>query len=209
LGFSQEKSMSSRFIRKMNRTTYANARKHRVRSQRPVLEPLEQRLLLTAAALATSLAWTPTGIGGTGTDYYANMNPLNPSEMYLGSDMGEVWHTVDSGVTWQTLNKSSQLDSTAIKSTVQYTSNVNTAYALDAGGTVKGTTDGGKTWNVLPGFAGQSATHIFADPNSTQRRTPRPMIRTRLGLPAYFGIPPGRISRFIWRPTRGCGSAAT
>src|SRR5438045_2597218 len=110
-----------------------------VRRSRPLSELLEVRRLLSIAPVPVALNWSPTGIGGTGTSYYANMNPANANEMYLESDIGEVWHTTNAGGTWQTMDKTTQLTSTNIAASVQFTNNSNIAYALDSGGHLKGT----------------------------------------------------------------------
>src|SRR4051812_40867892 len=147
-----------------------------------MLEALEERRLLSVPN-----AWHPVGIGGTGTDYYANINPLRPSEMYLGSDMGEVWHTTDTGATWQTLDQLNQLRSQAITSYVHYTSDANTAYAI-SDGQLKKTVDGGNAWtnvagtlNTKLGFYGN---HIEVDPTSTNRVIVSKVIGSTYGF--YF-----------------------
>ena len=46
-----------------------------------LLEALEIRRLLSQPYVFTS-----TGIGGTGTEYYANINPKNSNEIYMETD---------------------------------------------------------------------------------------------------------------------------
>src|SRR3569623_491713 len=108
--------MSSRKSHRMTRSTRSNRRAY--------LEALEPRVLLTAQPTV----WTPLGVGLGGTCYYANMNPLNINEIYLETDMGEVWHTVDSGLHWTTLNMQTQLSSNNIGNGVQFTNNTNIQY---------------------------------------------------------------------------------
>ena len=93
------------------------------------LQALEPRILLTAQPTV----WTPLGVGLGGTCYYANMNPLNTNEIYLETDMGEVWHTLDSGLHWTTLNMQMQLSSNNIGNGVQYTNNASIQYAISGG----------------------------------------------------------------------------
>ena len=51
--------------------------------------------------LSQPYVYSNVGIGGTGTPYNANVNPNNPSDIYMESDMGEVWHTTNDGLTGQ------------------------------------------------------------------------------------------------------------
>ncbi len=155
--------MSSRKVRRNIRRS--------PRIARALSECLEPRVMLTAQPTS----WTPLGIGMGGTCYNAIMNPLNPNEFYLETDMGEVWHTLDSGLHWTTLSMQTQLTSNAQTDGVQFTNNTNIQYAISGKSTPKITTDDGLTWLALPGWAaikaqdGGSATHLIVDPNNSNR----------------------------------------
>ena len=143
----------------------------------PQFESLEPRQLLSAPVV-----WHNVGVGGTGTCYYANVNPLNTGEMYIGADMGEVWHTTSvwsASQTWETLNNTDQLASVAMLGpAVQFTSDTNIQYGIPGGSGAgpsfqpKKSYDGGKTWAVVPGWNSTvqgTASNVIADPNSTDR----------------------------------------
>jgi hypothetical protein len=135
----------------------------------PVLEAMEPRLLLS---LPTS--FTPVGYGGTGTSYWAMVNPQNTSEIYLDTDMGEVWHTTNGAQSWVTLsdtvNGPIQPTGGGMNTNVQYSGTAGTAFSLSNGMLVM-TTNGGSTWAQPSGWS--SINHgsyypcqVLADPNS-------------------------------------------
>ena len=45
-------------------------------------------------------AWYTSGIGGGGALFSPSINPVNPDEVYMSCDMGEVFHSTDQGFTW-------------------------------------------------------------------------------------------------------------
>src|SRR5262245_3472568 len=57
---------------------------------------LELRVLLSGIPNA----FTPVGVGGGGALFSPSINPFNPNEMFISSDMGQVFHTTDAGATW-------------------------------------------------------------------------------------------------------------
>ena len=70
------------------------------RSRRSVLfEALEPRLVLAAIQ-----DWSIRGVGGGGALFSPSFNPTNPSEMYIASDMGQVFHTTNEGALWDTVD---------------------------------------------------------------------------------------------------------
>ena len=94
--------MSKRNHGQSNRSESSLGRRRLARRSSVLVEALEKRRLLSSVQPYT---WTNTGIGGTGTDYHANMNPENPQDIYVDTDMGEVWHTTNDGLTWATINE--------------------------------------------------------------------------------------------------------
>ena len=92
------------------------------------------------------------GIGGGGAMFSLSINPAADNEYYASCDMGELFHTTDFGLHY------SQVDSQKIigghNSKVCFTSTpgilYTISYANDMAVPMK-TTDGGTTWNALPG----------------------------------------------------------
>jgi len=63
-------------------------------------------LLATAfAALAgTPARFVSRGPGGGGAFFGPSINPFNPDEMWIGSDMSDLFHSTDFGRTWDTVD---------------------------------------------------------------------------------------------------------
>ncbi|OWY25089.1 hypothetical protein C7N43_17605 [Sphingobacteriales bacterium UPWRP_1] len=99
--------------------------------------------------------WQPRGVGGGGALFFPTINPANDNEFYISCDMSELFHSSDFG------NSYTQLHFSALPvlnlSTYEFTNNPLIAYSNyndgNEGYPVK-TTDGGATWNPLPGFDG-------------------------------------------------------
>ncbi len=113
----------------------------------------------------------PRGIGGGGALFFPTINPANDNEFYVSCDMSELFHTRDFGKSYSQIHhKSLQVFNT---STYEFTNNPLIAYSNfndgNSGYPVK-TTDGGKTWTMLPGHStgyGQAYKLVanFANPN--------------------------------------------
>lgn len=118
----------------------------------PTLEQLEPRLLLSVPS-----TWTSMGVGGTGTTYYPRFNPWTATpgtELWVGTDMGQVFHTTTftdyadtspklghiGQVTWNTPAVSGL--SIVVP---EYGHNASTVYCWAVGGLYK-STDGGSTF---------------------------------------------------------------
>ena len=97
----------------------------------------------------------PRGPGGGGSLFAPSINPQNPEEIYVSSDVGELFCSADGGATWRDLDFR-QLQGGTI-SRVQFTSDPLVRYVLDAS-SVNGkelsiaarSNDGGLTWQHLP-----------------------------------------------------------
>jgi len=86
-------------------------------------------------------------MGGGGALYSVSFNPKNPQEIWMPTDMGELFHTLDGGRTWtypdlETLTAH-------IDSRVQWTDVDGMIYVHDWNGYPVKSTDGGKTWQRL------------------------------------------------------------
>lgn len=131
------------------------------------LEQLEPRL-----AMAAIQEWHARGVGGGGALFSPSINPHNGDEIYVASDMGQVFHTTNEGVNWQTVDFREIQGSHNSK--VQFTVNPLIRYSLDystGGDFVRPTksTDGGQTWTPLAAdpTGGEAFTLVadFNDPN--------------------------------------------
>jgi hypothetical protein len=112
-------------------------------------------ILVLASALlpAQPATFSPRGIGGGGAMFFPKINPANDNEFYVSCDMSQLFHSTDFGLSYTQLHhKQLQVFNT---STYEFTSNPNIAYSNfndgNDGYPVK-TTDGGSTWNPLPGY---------------------------------------------------------
>src|SRR5512144_1495201 len=59
------------------------------------VEALEGRVMLSAPA-----TFDTTGAGGGGYFYESAISPFNSNDVYLGTDMGELYHSSDGGATF-------------------------------------------------------------------------------------------------------------
>ena len=111
------------------------------------------RLLCSAVVLFCSVvtgappsSWSVRGIGGGGALYNPVFNLSNPAEMYAGCDMSELFHSYDTGHTWNIEHFSLIQGGNHVG--VQFTSDPQVRYSADytsdAMTPVK-TTDGGSS----------------------------------------------------------------
>ncbi len=128
--------------------------------------------LLNNTLFSQPLEWQSRGIGGGGALFAPSINPVNDAEMYIGCDMTEVFHTTNSGLSWNTVGFNELLSVTTSK--VQFTSDnliryaVNLDFFTEASFPVK-SIDGGNTWSPITDPSSGECYAIFADDNSTQR----------------------------------------
>lgn len=96
--------------------------------------------------------WQPRGAGGGGSMFFPAINPANDNEFYVTCDMSQLFHSTDFGGSY-TQVPFIKLQTGNI-STYAFTSNSNIAYCIANDGNINYgviTTDGGNTWNALPG----------------------------------------------------------
>lgn len=144
------------------------SRNRRIREAR--LEFLEPRHMLAAAG-----GWTATSPGGGGALFAPAINPHDPAEMYVYSDMSQVMRTRDAGASWYTLDFE-QLGGSSGQPQVQFTSDRNVQYAidfaaidqLDAAVPVR-SDDGGNTWQHLTDPTERETFYLFADYDNSDR----------------------------------------
>ncbi len=126
--------------------------------------------LLNIHLNAQTTEWVSKGIGAGGGLFVPSISPHNSSEWFVPTDMGAMFHSTNSGATWETINFK-QLIATDL-SPVQFTSDPDILYAI-RGWTnpipVK-SNDGGITWSPLPTDpTGSEAFYIFADDGNADR----------------------------------------
>ena len=131
-------------------------------------EQLESRLVFAAIQ-----DWQVRGVGGGGALFSPSFNPLNPQEMYIASDMGQIFHSTTDGQQWDTVDFRQTYG--GHNSKVQFTSNSQILYAVDyaSGGDAVVPTksiDGGATWTPLAADPTGGGTYtVIADYNNPNR----------------------------------------
>lgn len=120
-----------------------------------LLLPLFFVLLFQSLSAQPPASFTSRGIGGGGALFSPSVNPGNHNEIYLGCDMSNLFHSTDQGQTWGMLNfmqaqggHDSYVSFTS--SNILYTVSYPSPGGNDEILPLK-STDGGQTWNVLPG----------------------------------------------------------
>src|SRR3954470_13379385 len=118
------------------------------------VEALEPRVCLAAPT-----QWISRGPGGGGAFFAPSFSPFNSADMYVVTDMSGVFHSTNSGASWQ-LQGFKQLQGNR-QSRVQFTSDPNVLYILDDSSLADGSEpvrpkksiDGGATWNPVAGWS--------------------------------------------------------
>ncbi len=109
-------------------------------------------LTAVCAAFSQPTQWSSRGVGGGGALFAPSINPARPDEFYVSCDMSELFHTTDFGLSFSTVPFQSIQG--GHNSRVQFTVSPNLlyciSYANDLALPVR-STDGGSSWNVLPG----------------------------------------------------------
>src|SRR5262249_57461258 len=90
----------------------------------PFLETLEER-----AVPAVPASWDARGPGGGGALFSPSISPHNGNDLFIASDMGEVFHSANAGQAWDVLNFSQIQGSRP--SGVQFTEDPNILYSID------------------------------------------------------------------------------
>jgi photosystem II stability/assembly factor-like uncharacterized protein len=131
-------------------------------------EALEPRL-----AMAAIQDWFERGVGGGGALFSPSINPANSDEMYIASDMGQVFRTTNEGENWKTVDFREIQGSNNSK--MQFTVDPQILYSLDystGGDFIRPTksTDGGLTWTPLAADpTGAEAFTVVADYHNPNR----------------------------------------
>jgi hypothetical protein len=130
-----------------------------------------QWLLAPSAPAAQPTQWAARGPGGGGSFFSPSFSPYLPGELYVASDMSDVFHSTNYGAAWCVVSFQQLMGGR--QALVQFTSNPLVRYGLDYSGdatTPTKSVDGGMTWQHLAGDpTGGGAFALYADPNSTNR----------------------------------------
>jgi hypothetical protein len=128
---------------------------------------------LLLAAPGPALAGPPAqfvsrGPGGGGAFFGPSINPFNPNEMWVGSDMSDLFHSTDFGGTWDTVDFR-LLQGGSQSGRMAFTSNPLVRYALNSD-VPERSADGGVTWTSIPPDPWSPSVYcLYADPLSTNR----------------------------------------
>lgn len=146
--------------------------------RQPIVAPWCRALLLSLFAYGSlahgqvPTSWTSRGIGGGGSFYAPALSPFNDNEFFVSSDMSDLFHTTNFGLSYECVNQA-QIQGGHF-SVAQFTSSSNTLYSLTyTGGNnsspVK-STDGGKTWSPLASnpLPWDECYSLWADWNNSQ-----------------------------------------
>ncbi|MFO0953438.1 MAG: hypothetical protein U0835_20265 [Isosphaeraceae bacterium] len=160
--------MSTHLLGRRSRPLHASTRPRRFR---PTLAALETRALLSGVPAQ----WSVRGSGGGGALFSPQINPYNPAEMFVSSDMSELFHSTDGGATWRMLDFRQVQGGQGTR--VQYTEDPKVVYTLDYS-SINGvdyqrpdvSLDGGATWKPLANDpTGGGAFYLEADPANHNR----------------------------------------
>jgi photosystem II stability/assembly factor-like uncharacterized protein len=128
-------------------------------------------MLVAAEGLAVAGApgrFVSRGPGGGGAFFGPSINPFNTDEVWIGSDMSDLFHSTDFGRTWDTVDFR-VLGGGSLPGRMEFTSNPRVRYALN-GDVPARSGDGGVTWTSIPPDPwSQSVYCLYADPLSTNR----------------------------------------
>jgi len=136
--------------------------------------------------------FTPSGVSGGGRLLSGSINPLNPSQLFIGCDMSGSYRTADKGLTWRLIPSSSPSDSSNPTSAFSAAARTKVQVAGTSGERLYGirsygrgtnrtrpavSSDGGVTWTLIAEPSATTANDQYyslaADPGSTTAATQR------------------------------------
>jgi len=106
------------------------------------------------------------GPGGGGAFFGPEINPFNPDDLWIGSDMSDLFHSTDFGRNWDTIDFRI-LQGGSLPGRMEFTSTPLVRYALNDSVPTR-SFDGGSTWTSIPPDS-YSVYCLYADPLSTNR----------------------------------------
>src|ERR1700752_561373 len=90
-------------------------------------------MMLTACNLAlagTPMTFISRGVGGGGAFFGPSINPFTPNDLWIVSDMSDLFHSTDFGQTWVTVDFRLLLGGSQ-PGRMEFTSDPNVRYALN------------------------------------------------------------------------------
>jgi hypothetical protein len=125
-------------------------------------------LVAAGFVLAAPVNFIPLGPGGGGAFFGPSVNPYNPDDLWIGSDMSDLFHSTDFGRTWDTVDFR-VLGGGSQPGRMEFTADSRVRYALN-GSVPARSLDSGATWTSIPPDPySQSVYCLYADPSSTNR----------------------------------------
>jgi photosystem II stability/assembly factor-like uncharacterized protein len=122
----------------------------------------------TRADAAPPSRFVSRGPGGGGAFFGPSINPFSVNEVWVGSDMGDLFHSADFGGTWETVDFR-VLQGGSLPGRMEFTSNPLVRYALN-GDVPARSSDGGLNWQSVPPDPWSPSVYcLYADPQSTNR----------------------------------------
>ncbi len=125
------------------------------------MKKIQSELLYSVFIFCFSLAGAqPTrfqahGIGGGGGFFSPGVNPVNSNEIFMVTDMTDLFHSLDGGNSWSVISFTSFVANPSLSPTIQFTNQSNTLYSTSSNWVTElslavKSTDGGNTWNPIP-----------------------------------------------------------
>jgi len=152
-------------------------------------------LLLAVSGPASALDWRP--VGPPGGDVRAlRADPAHPGVVYLGTSEGALYRSDDEGRSWRRLSPGFPLPGRSLDDIVVAPDGdvIVGFWEVDgSGGGVARSRDGGRTFTLLPGIAGQAVRALAlapSDPNTMVVGTRTGVFRSRDGGASWSRISP-------------------
>jgi len=114
--------------------------------------------------------WTSRGTGGGGALFHPSINPANNTGLYISTDMSGYYRSTDQGISWNMIPFYTLQGGTSAE--VRFTNNPSVMYAISNYEEMRPmkSTNGGATWNVVPGNPYSSGAeillHLYVDYNN-------------------------------------------
>ena len=117
------------------------------------------------------IPWKPLGPDGGDVRSLAQ-DPVNPDRIYMGTSAGQLYLSLDAGLTWSRYARLGEGDDYVLDHTVIDPNDANIIYVAawsieSGGGDLFRSQDGGHTWQILPGMHGKSIRAFGVAPSNS------------------------------------------